>query len=127
MSTQKQITRTAEVSIDSRGFLRFKIIEGSVIDEEDALDNLLVIKNITDNKKMLKLIDLRGSWKMTKKAREVSEKNVSPKNTIARAYIIDNLLTKLLFKFFKSFSSSACPQEFFTRETEAVEWLLNQK
>lgn len=126
MSMIKQITRTAEVSIDEQGFLRFKIIEGSVIDEEDALDNLLVIKNISGNKKMLKLIDLRGKWKMTKTAREVSEKNVSPKNTIARAYVMDGFLTKLLFKFFKSFSSDECPQAFFTNEDKAIEWLLNQ-
>ena len=124
MSVKKQITRTAEVSIDKQGFLRFKIIEGSVVDEEDALDNLLVTKNISENKRMLKLIDLRGKWKMTKKAREVSEKNVSAKNTIARAYIIDNFLTKLLLNFFRSFSSNDCPQEFFTDEEEAIDWLL---
>ncbi|HRD37543.1 MAG TPA: hypothetical protein PLC65_02825 [Bacteroidia bacterium] len=126
MSVKKQITRTAEISIDKQGFLRFKIIEGSVIDEEDALDNLLVIKTISENKKMLKLIDLRGKWKMTKKAHEVSEKNVSAKNTIARAYIIDGFLTKLLLKFFRSFSSSDCPQEFFTDEEEAILWLKKQ-
>lgn len=126
MSAIKQITRTAEVSLDPKGFLRFRILSGSIIDEEDALDNLLVIKTISGNQKMLKLIDLRSSWKMTKKAREVSEKNVSPKNTIARAYIIDSFLTKLLMKFFKSLGGSDCPQEFFTDEDKAIQWLLNQ-
>lgn len=125
MLGEKHHTRTAEIRIDSNGFLVFKIKPGSVIDEEDALDNFLVIKTLTKNKKFPKLIDLRGNWKMTKKAKEVSRKNISPENTIARAYIIDSLLTRLMLNFFKSFTKPEVPQEFFKNENDAVNWLLS--
>lgn len=127
MSLKCQITRTAEISLEKEGYIKFKIIPGSVVDAEDALDNFLVLKTLSGGKKMLKLIDLRGKWKFTKKAREVSKKNISPENTIARAYITDSVFTKLLFIFFKSFDKQGAAQAFFTDENEAIKWLLSQR
>ena len=120
-------TRTAEISLEKEGYIKLKIIAGSVIDEEDALDNLLVVKNLSDGQKKLKLIDLRGQWKFTAKGKKITEKNTSTKTTIARAYIIDSLLTKITMKFFESFSRPSLPQKFFSNEKEAVKWLLTFK
>ena len=120
-------TRTAEIGMDTRGFLSVKILPGSVIDEDDALDNFLVIKNISENQKQLKLIDLRGNWSMTIKAKEVSKKNSSAENTLARAFITDSFLTKLTAEFLESFSEPEVHQKFFTSENEAIEWLLTKK
>ena len=117
-------TRTAEISLEKAGYIKIKVIAGSVIDEADALDNLLVIKNLSANQKKLKLVDLRGKWKFTTKGKEVAKKNSSVKNTIARAYIIDSLLTKIMMKFFESFTRPDVPQMFFTNEKEAIKWLL---
>ena len=58
MPLKKQNTRTAEISLDKRGFMKIKILPDSIIDVEDALDNLLVIKSFSSGKKILKLIDL---------------------------------------------------------------------
>lgn len=121
------ITRTAEIGKDSLGFIRIKIIPGSVLDEGDAIDNFLVIKNLSDNQKQLKLIDVRGNSSMTKAAREVSRKNISANNTIARAYLVDSFLSKLLYEFLQNFTTPEVPQKFFTNETEAIEWLLSKK
>lgn len=126
MPQKSQHTRTAEISIEKKGYLKIKIIPGSIIDKEDALDNFLVIKNLSRNEKMLKLVDIRGNWKMTKQAKEISKKNISPANTIARAYIIDSFLTKLMFAFIRSFTRPKVPQEFFTDESSAIEWLIRQ-
>ena len=120
-------TRTANISLEKEGYIKISVLPGSVIDVEDALDNLLVIKNLSGGKKMLKLIDARGDWSMTSKAKKVSEKNFSPQNTLARAYIIDSFLTKLMFNFLRSFSRPRIPEDFFNNESEAVDWLLSNK
>ncbi len=121
------ITRTAEIGRDSLGFIRIRILPGSVLDDADAIDNFLVIKNLSDNQKQLKLIDVRGNSSMTKKAKEVSRKNISPANTIARAYLTDSFLSKLLYDFLQKFTTPEVPQKFFTDEKEAIEWLLSKK
>jgi len=121
------ITRTAEICKTSQGFIRIKIIPGSVIDEGDALDNLVVIKNISAGEKYLKLLDFTGDWSMTAEAKKISQKNSSPENTIARAYITDSYFAKLMHDFFDSLSMPELPQKFFTNENEAIEWLLSKK
>ena len=120
-------TRTANISLEKEGYIKVSILSGSVIDVEDALDNLLVIKNLSAGKKMLKLVDARGKWSMTGAAKKISEKNFSPENTLARAYIIDSFLTKLLFNFFRTLSRPSIAEDFFNDEAEAIEWLLSHK
>lgn len=103
------------------------MLPNNVVDVEDALDNMLVIKNLSAGKKMLKLVDARGNWSTTSEARKVSSKNFSPETTIARAYIVDSFLTKLMFNFLRSFTEKKVPEEFFNNEEEAVTWLLTYK
>jgi hypothetical protein len=120
-------TRTAEIS-GEKDFVRFTIIPGSVVDKEDALDNMLVIKNICGNQKTLKLIDLRGKWRITPEARRVTEKNTSETTTIAAAYIIDSFLTKITLRFLQAIGKGpGIRQEFFRTEKKAIEWLMQFK
>lgn len=120
-------TRTAQISLENQDYVKIKILKGAIIDEEDALDNFLVIKNLSDGHKKLKLIDLRGKWKFTSKGKKVAGKGLSSKNTIARAYIIDSFFTKLKMNFFESASDFRVPRMFFTNEKEAITWLLSFK
>ena len=120
-------TRTAEIGLENEGFMRIKILAGYVMDEGDAIDNFLVVKNLSSNQKLLKLIDFRGNWSMSYKAKEIFKKNISPKNTIARAYIIDSFFSKLMHDFFDSFTPPEVPQKFFNDEQEAIQWLLTKK
>jgi hypothetical protein len=121
------ITRTAKISIEKEGYLKIEMLPGVVIDVEDALDNMLVVKNLSAGKKMLKLVDARGNWSMTREAKKVSSKNFSPETTLARAYIVDSYLTKVMFNFLRSFTEKKVPEEFFNHEGEAVTWLLTYK
>ena len=68
-------TRTANISLEKEGYIKIKMIPGIIVDAEDALDNMLVIKNISAGKKMLKLVDARGDWGITKEARAVAKKD----------------------------------------------------
>lgn len=120
-------TRTAEISFEESSYILIKLLPGSVIDEADALDNLLVIKNLSKGEKQLKLIDVRGKIILTDKAKEVSKNNVSQKNTIARAYLVDSFLNIVLRSFFESFNQSEIPQKFFTKKEDAIKWLMEFK
>lgn len=127
MQSHHFTTRTAIITLESEGYIKIKMLPGVVIDAEDALDNMLVIKNLSAGNKMLKLVDARGSWSMTPEARKTSKKNFKPETTLARAYIVDSFLTKLMFTFLRSFTNKKVPEEFFNHEDDAVAWLLTFK
>jgi hypothetical protein len=129
MTTQARgiITRTARITLERDGYIKIKMLSGSVVDIEDALDNLLVIKNLSEGKRTLKLVDARGNWSITAEGKKVTQKNFTPENTIARAYLVDSYLTKMLLNFFQSFTRKNVPEEFFNHEKEAVDWLLSHK
>ena len=127
MQNQYLTTRTAKISLENEGYIKIQMLPDVIVDAEDALDNLLVIKNLSGGEKMLKLIDARGKWSMTSEARNVSKKNFLPETTIARAYVIDSFLTKLMLNFLMSFSEKKVPEEFFNHEEEAIIWLLSFK
>lgn len=127
MPNQHLTTRTAKISLEKEGYIKIQMLPDIIVDAEDALDNMLVIKNLSAGKKMLKLIDARGKWSMTTEARKVSKKNFAPETTLARAYIIDSFLTKLTLNFLMSFSEKKVPEEFFNQEEEAIAWLLSFK
>ncbi len=120
-------TRTTKISLEKEGYLKIVMLPGVIIDAEDALDNMLVIKNLSAGKKLLKLVDGRGNWSITPEARKVTKKNFTNETTLARAYIVDSFLTKVMFNFMNSFGEKDVPIEFFNHEGEAVTWLLSLK
>lgn len=125
MQTTRFITRTAKISLEKEGYLKIVMLPEVVVDAEDALDNMLVIKNLCAGKKLLKLVDARGKWSMTTEARKISTKNFTPETTLARAYLVDSFLSKLMLNFLRSFSEKKVPEEFFNDEEEAITWLLS--
>jgi hypothetical protein len=120
-------TRTARITLERERYIKIKMLSRAVVDAEDALDNLLVIKNLSNGEKTLKLFDARGDWSITAEAKKVSQKNFTSENTIARAYIVDSFLTKVLLNFFQSFTRKEVPEEFFNHEEEAIAWLLSHR
>jgi hypothetical protein len=120
-------TRTAQISLEDDFYIKIKILPGSLIDEEDDLDNLLVTRTTSPSEKTTKLIDIRGRWKMTAKARDILKKQISAENTLASAYLVDNLITKITWRYFESLAKTAIPQKFFKREADAVKWLQQFK
>lgn len=120
-------TRTARISLEEGNFLKIVMLPNVIVDAEDAIDNLLVIKNLSGGEKKLKLIDVRGNWSMTSEAKSVSKKHFAPETTLARAYVVDSFLTKIMLNFLRTFSEAKVPEEFFNQEEEAISWLLSQK
>jgi hypothetical protein len=59
---EKEKTRTCEIFIDELGILHVKILAGVIIDKEDAADNFVVVRNLTEGKPILKLVDARNPF-----------------------------------------------------------------
>jgi hypothetical protein len=120
-------TRTAKIFIDENNVLQILLYKNSVVDYEDALDNVLVVKTLTKGEPCLKLIDIRYQVTIEAKAqRFIDTKDVQNK-TIARAVIINSSVKRVTFNFFTKFNSNQTPTKFFTCKKEAIEWLKSFK
>jgi hypothetical protein len=82
----KTKTRTAIIYLDDNSVLHIDMLDGVDLDYEDALDNALVIKNVTGGQRVLKLIDARADFSINKKAQEFIN-TADIKQTLARAVV----------------------------------------
>ncbi|HXD92974.1 MAG TPA: hypothetical protein VNX01_07145 [Bacteroidia bacterium] len=120
-------TRTAKISLDENGILHFKMTKGIHLDYEDAIDNAIVIKKLTDNRPTLKLVDARSDWTIDKKAQKFIRSNEVKERTIARAVLKSSVLSTILSNFFSKLNKPKVPTQIFTDYSEAYKWLLEMK
>jgi hypothetical protein len=99
---------------------------GVTLDYEDALDNALVVKNITGGKKFLKLIDARSDFSITKEAQGYINE-MDRKQTLARAVVKGSAFSNLMINFFSSLSKPEIATRIFTDYEEAYKWLMTYK
>jgi hypothetical protein len=119
----KTHTRTAEIYLDKNSILHLVINSKVIVDLEDAIDNNLVIKNITKSQPCKRLIDIRKIFKIDKKAKEYIDKKQTQENTLARAILMNNGIRRSTANFFIKFNSNKIPTKFFTEYNDAIEWL----
>ena len=119
--------RTAKIFIDDNEVLHFVMTEGIHLDYHDALDNALVIKDLTNGKPVLKLVDARLFWTIEKKAEKYIRSNEVKEKTIARAVVQSSILSTILSNFFLKLNKAKVPTKIFTDYTEAYNWLLSIK
>ncbi|HXU26891.1 MAG TPA: hypothetical protein VN698_06630 [Bacteroidia bacterium] len=117
-------TRTAKIFIDDKEVLHFVMIEGVHLDYHDALDNALVIRDLTNGKPVLKLVDARLDWTIDKKAEKYIRSNEVREKTIARAVVKNSTLNTMLSNFFLKLNRTKVPTKIFTDYIEAYNWLL---
>ena len=120
-------TRTGEFFLDESNNLNALMFNNVIVDYEDALDNFLVIKNLTDNKPTLRLVDLTNNPKFENKAKKFLENKEVQSMAIARAILTGNNIKKVSHNFFVKLNLSKIPTKFFTNYEDAVAWLKLQK
>ncbi len=120
-------TRTGEFFVDENDILHAVMFADVVVDYEDAVDNFLVMKNLTNNQPCIKLIDLVNNPSFEKKARTFIRNKEVQSLTIARAVLTGNNVKKLSLNFFLKFNSGKVRAKFFTDYNEAVAWLKTFK
>jgi hypothetical protein len=116
-------TRTGEFFVDENTVLHVIMFNDVIVDYEDALDNFLVIKNITNNQPCVKFIDLLNKPKFEKKAKRFLENKEVQTMTKARAILTTNSVQKISLNFFIRFNTSNIPTKFFTDRDEAMLWV----
>jgi hypothetical protein len=116
-------TRTADIYLDDNNILHIVMLSGVIVDNEDALDNLLVVRQLTKNKPCVKLVDIRAGFKLTKKAKVYLDRADVQNKTNARAIITGSSIKKVALNFFLKYNSNSIPTKFFTDINEAIEWL----
>lgn len=116
-------TRTGEFFLDENGILNAVMFENVVVDYEDALDNFLVIKNLTFNKPTLRLVDLTNNPRFEAKAKKFLENKEVQSIALARAILTGNNVKKVSLNFFIKLNSGKIPTRFFTNYNEAIAWL----
>lgn len=119
----KITTRTVEAFIDETGILRIKIFGGVKIDLADAVNNFLAFKQLSVGQRRLKLVDGRNYWKSTKDARNYSSKEDVPEKTIAKAVLVNGIISKVISTFLSNRNKPKIPVKFFLSENKALRWL----
>lgn len=120
----KTETTTATIYKDHNGVVHVVIRAGARMDYYDALDHYLVIKNLSGNAPVLKLIDSRKGWSIHAKARKFLAGKEVKEKTIARAILMSSTIKTALINFFTELHKPEVPTKVFTDYEEAYNWLL---
>ncbi|MBI4946289.1 MAG: hypothetical protein HY840_07805 [Bacteroidetes bacterium] len=125
---EKIVTRTAEIFKDDDGIIHICILNGVCIDMEDAIDNFLVVRNLSQEEKSIKkLIDGRADWSIDIAAKRfIAGKDVQGK-TIARAVVLKSLFKRALCNYFIRLHKIKSPTKIFTDYDAAIKWLKEYK
>ena len=124
---KKTITRTGEFYVDKHDILHAIMLPGVTVDYEDALDNFLVVKNLTNSKPTLRLLDLSNNPKFVSKAKKFLDNKEVNNMALARAIITGNSVKKISFNFFIKLNAHKVPTKFFTEYDSAIDWLMTFK
>lgn len=119
--------KTAEMHLDDDGIVRIKVHENAEIDVEDIKHDFKLLKELAQNKPVLKLVDSRTICTITPEGRAFAASLEIPENTIARAIIINSLAARITVNFFINFNRPKSPVKLFTCEKEALNWLKSFK
>ena len=120
-------TRVAKVWLDEQDIVSIEFIETNNVDEFDIQNLNLVVRDISNNKPVLKLVDSRCSWKISTKGRAKALEEDLLNKTIARAVVVSSTIKSTLFSFIKKFENTNYPQQYFTTIHEARQWLSTLK
>jgi|GEM_PF-904163 len=124
MDFKKTETSTASIYKDKNEIIHVIMREGARMDYDDALDHYLVIKDLSGNAPVLKLIDSRADWSIHPKARRFLVGKEVKEKTIARAIVHNASLKTVLMIFFNEMNKPEVPTKIFTEYDKAYEWLL---
>lgn len=120
-------TRIATVLKDENGVIITTMKTCGMVNEFDMMDLNMVIRQLAGDQPPLKLMDARASFDLSKKARELAEKEEELSGTKARAIVVSNSIKAGVLNFLKEFNNRDYPNQFFNDKDEAYRWLLTFK
>ena len=115
---------TGVISLDGWQFL-YTIAEGEEITYEHAIEVIQIGTDLTKNKRVGALVDIKSTFSITKEAREYFALHANQKQFIAIAVLSNNLASRLIVNFYVRINRPAIPTRLFAEKKDAVEWLRN--
>jgi len=119
-------SKSCDFELDARGFVRATMHQGTVMDKQEALENLHVTARLTGGRRMPVLVDSRGLKYQTKEAREVFVSPEASEVSTAVALFVGSPVSRMIGNFFLRQTTHRTPTRLFTDETAAIAWLLEQ-
>lgn len=119
--------RISKVALRADGILHISIKpeeEFTLDDYKELMDAALKIGN---GRKFLNLISVGQDTIPDHETRNMSTSQKGSIYKIADAFVIHSLPQKLIGNFYMNFHKPVVPTRFFTKEEEAIEWLMKFK
>jgi hypothetical protein len=120
---KKIITRTQEMVLDEQGIVCCKVLEGAQIDLEDAKENVMAVRVLSNNKRVPVFVDVSGSKGGTKEARNYFASEEVAEVQTACAFLVKSPFSYLIGNFFLGLNRTKFPFQLFQTEEKAKEWL----
>lgn len=97
------------------------------IDAGDLTDLSCIARRMAEGKPILKLVDARKSWTLTKEAKKYVKMENKSSATVARAIVVSNRYIAWFMNTFASPDETYFPQKYFTDKYDGYKWLLSMK
>lgn len=119
-------TTTATMLLDEDGILHVKLRDGAQIGLSDVQNHYRVTQRLLEGKKGLVLVDARVKYSFSAEARTYVASQ-SAESRLATAVLVSSRAGKHLANLYLRINRPVSPTRLFTKEKEAVRWLLSFK
>lgn len=119
--------RISRVALRQDGILHISIKEDQQFTLDDFNDLLDAALKIGKGRKLYNLVTVGKYTIPDHQARVMSTSEMGSIYKIADAFVIHSLSQKLIANFYMNFHKPYVPTRFFTKEKDAIDWLIQQK
>jgi hypothetical protein len=113
----------ADLYLLESGMIRYEFREGYLVDVKDIQEMSATRTRFAGDRPRKILIITSRYLNITPEGRAYDVSAHRKKNTIAEAYVITNLATRIAANFYHLFNRPPIPVKVFKTEAEAVKWL----
>ena len=113
----------ADLYLLENGMIRYEFREGYLVDVKEIQEMSATRTRFAGNRPRKILIITSRYLSITPEGRAYDVSAHRKKNTIAEAYVITNLATRIAANFYHLFNRPPIPVKVFKTESEAVKWL----
>jgi hypothetical protein len=117
-----------EVQLIGNGIIENIVKEGATLEKLDVLKLIKANKSVCPSQKHCILVTSNSFASITKEARKLSagKKGKQPKETIAKAVVVNNLGHQLIGNFYVNVNKPNIKTKIFSERSKALIWLRKQ-
>ena len=119
-----ETTRSSKIYLHN-GIVHVIIYESYTLLYEDVMDINIKVNKITNNKKHLKIIDVRGKFDMEEKSKRFLESKIAKSKIIAQALLLGSNTRQEVVDCFVEMNCRKMPVKVFVDYDYAINWLTS--